>query len=101
MADALLLPAAPGALEDLRFHRLPAEPDGVTRGRQHEGHFLAHFHGGIGDRDRFFLPDLRGSPRIRSLALCAARRASGNATWADPAGLVNRATYEELRDEIL
>ncbi|AHG49712.1 hypothetical protein RLEG12_02205 (plasmid) [Rhizobium leguminosarum bv. trifolii CB782] len=25
----------------------------------------------------------------------------GTATWADPAGLVNRATYEELRDEIL
>lgn len=25
----------------------------------------------------------------------------GTATWADPAGLVNRRTYEELRDEIL
>ena len=25
----------------------------------------------------------------------------GTAAWADPAGLVNRATYEELRDEIL
>ncbi len=25
----------------------------------------------------------------------------GTATWADPAGLVNRQTYEELRDEIL
>ncbi|MGG6893225.1 M81 family metallopeptidase [Rhizobium sp. BR 315] len=25
----------------------------------------------------------------------------GTATWADPAGLVNRLTYEELRDEIL
>jgi len=25
----------------------------------------------------------------------------GTATWADPAGLVNRATYEDLRDEIL
>ncbi|WP_049735837.1 M81 family metallopeptidase [Rhizobium ecuadorense] len=25
----------------------------------------------------------------------------GTATWADPAGLVNRTTYEELRDEIL
>src|SRR3954466_14130749 len=25
----------------------------------------------------------------------------GTATWADPAGLVNRGTYEELRDEIL
>lgn len=25
----------------------------------------------------------------------------GTATWADPAGLINRATYEELRDEIL
>ncbi|WP_276121558.1 M81 family metallopeptidase [Pararhizobium qamdonense] len=25
----------------------------------------------------------------------------GTATWADPAGLVNRATYESLRDEIL
>jgi microcystin degradation protein MlrC len=25
----------------------------------------------------------------------------GTATWADPAGLVNRHTYEELRDEIL
>lgn len=25
----------------------------------------------------------------------------GSASWADPAGLINRATYEELRDEIL
>ncbi|APO78273.1 microcystin LR degradation MlrC protein (plasmid) [Rhizobium etli 8C-3] len=25
----------------------------------------------------------------------------GTATWADPAGLVNRSTYEDLRDEIL
>ncbi|MEK1926335.1 MAG: M81 family metallopeptidase, partial [Rhizobium giardinii] len=25
----------------------------------------------------------------------------GTATWADPAGLVNRLTYEGLRDEIL
>ncbi|MEO5805235.1 M81 family metallopeptidase [Devosia sp.] len=25
----------------------------------------------------------------------------GSASWADPAGLLNRATYEELRDEIL
>ncbi len=50
------------------------------------------------------------TPTLCSAPLIAARKAAaagghtlieGTATWAEPAGLVGRATYEELRDEIL
>ncbi len=51
-----------------------------------------------------------GAPTLCSAPLVAARHAAaagghtlieGTATWAEPAGLVGRATYEGLRDEIL
>ena len=78
VADALLLPPARRALEDLRLHRLPAESDGLRRATI-RGNGIAHFHRGARDRDQHLLPDLRRSARLRGFALCAARAASGDA----------------------
>lgn len=49
-------------------------------------------------------PTLCTAPVTVGRKVCAAKGwtlIEGTATWADPAGLVNRATFEGLRDEIL
>ncbi|WP_026791052.1 M81 family metallopeptidase [Pleomorphomonas oryzae] len=49
-------------------------------------------------------PTLCTAPITVGRKVCAAKGwtlIEGTATWADPAGLINRATFEELRDEIL
>ena len=49
-------------------------------------------------------PTLCSAPLTVGRKVCAEKGWSlveGTATWADPAGLINRRTYEELRDEIL
>ncbi|HTM76680.1 MAG TPA: M81 family metallopeptidase, partial [Devosia sp.] len=49
-------------------------------------------------------PTLCTAPITVGREVCAAEGwelIEGSASWADPAGLINRATYEELRDEIL
>lgn len=49
-------------------------------------------------------PTLCSAPITVGRRVCAEKGwtlIEGTATWADPAGLVNRATYEGLRDEIL
>ena len=49
-------------------------------------------------------PTLCTAPVTVGRKVCATKNwqlVEGTATWADPAGLVSRATYEELRDEIL
>ena len=49
-------------------------------------------------------PTLCTAPITVGREVCAAKGwtlIEGTATWADPAGLINRATFESLRDEIL
>jgi microcystin degradation protein MlrC len=49
-------------------------------------------------------PTLCSAPITVGRRVCAEKGwtlIEGTATWADPAGLVNRATYEGLRDEVL
>ena len=108
----------------MRLHRLPAEPDGLINNK---GKPLRIFTAALATETNTFSPicvDRRAfeaslyappgqhpeTPTLCTAPITVGRRVcaekgweliEGTAAWADPAGLVNRSTYEGLRDEVL
>src|ERR1700712_285357 len=126
MADTVLLPDSRGSLEDLRLYRISAKSDGLSR-RQIGATILRIFTAALATETNTFSPicvdrrafeaslyappgDHPETPTLCSAPITVGRRVAaekgwvlieGTAAWADPAGLVNRETYEGLRDEVL
>jgi microcystin degradation protein MlrC len=114
-------------VEDLRLHGISAQSDGWGLSGKNEAEALRIFTAVLATETNTFSPicvDRRAfeaslyarpgehpqTPTLCSAPITVGRRLAaeegftlieGTATWADPAGLVNRATYEGLRDEIL
>lgn len=112
-------------MENLRFHRLSAEPHGKLSAGKATA--LRIFTAALATETNTFSPiciDRRAfeaslyappgkhpkTPTLCTAPITVGRRVAtekgwrlieGTAAWADPAGLVNRRTYETLRDEIL
>lgn len=110
-------------MEDFRLHGLLTEPHGLTK----RAKLLRIFTAALATETNTFSPicvDRRAfeaslyappgqhpaTPTLCTAPITVGRRIvaergwqliEGTAAWADPAGLVNRATYEGLRDEIL
>jgi len=108
----------------MRLYRLSAEPDGLTNIKAEP---LRIFTAALATETNTFSPicvDRRAfeaslyappgqhpeTPTLCSAPITVGRRVcvekgweliEGTAAWADPAGLVNRSTYEGLRDEVL
>lgn len=114
-------------MEDLRLHGISAQSDGWGLSGKNEAEALRIFTAVLATETNTFSPicvDRRAfeaslyarpgehpqTPTLCSAPITVGRRLAaeegfilieGTATWADPAGLVNRVTYESLRDEIL
>ncbi len=108
----------------MRLYRLPAEPDGLINTKAEP---LRIFAAALATETNTFSPicvDRRAfeaslyappgqhpeTPTLCTAPITVGRRVcaekgweliEGTAAWADPAGLVNRSTYEGLRDEVL
>ncbi len=114
-------------MANLRLHGISAQSDGWGLSGKNEAEALRIFTAVLATETNTFSPicvDRRAfeaslyarpgehpqTPTLCSAPITVGRRLAaeegftlieGTATWADPAGLVNRATYESLRDEIL